>query len=53
MSSPVPAPSMSDAQRWREWQQRGLDGDRRRSVAMRWVMAVIVIALGVMLGRLW
>ena len=53
MSSPVPAPSTSDAQRWREWQERGLHGDRRRTVAMRWVMAIIAITLGVLFGRVW
>lgn len=53
MSSPVPAPSTMDAQRWSEWQARGLDGDRRRTVAMRWLMALIAIALGAAFGRLW
>jgi hypothetical protein len=53
MSLPSTAPSPSDAQRWREWQERGRDGDRRRAVAMRWVMAIIAIMLGALFGRLW
>jgi hypothetical protein len=53
MSSPAQAPSTSEAQRWREWQERGLEGDRRRAGAMRWVIAIIVLALGTLLGRLW
>lgn len=52
MSASAPVVAKSDAQRWREWQDRGLAGDRRRAVAMRWVMAIIVVALGVMFGRL-
>jgi hypothetical protein len=53
MSSPVPVPSTSDAQRWREWLERGVEGDRRRAVAMRWVMAFIAITLGALFARLW
>lgn len=52
MSSLIPVPSKSDEQRWREWQDRGLEGDRRRTVALRWVMAIVAIALGVLFGRL-
>jgi hypothetical protein len=52
MSSPPPVPSTSDALRWREWQERGLQGDRRRAVAMKWVMALIAIMLGALIGRL-
>jgi hypothetical protein len=47
------APVSSDAQRWMEWQDRGLDGDRRRAVAMRWVLAIIAITLAVLFGRAW
>jgi hypothetical protein len=52
MSSSAPVAPQSDAQRWRAWQDRGLDADRRRDVAMKWVMAIIAIALGVLFGRL-
>jgi hypothetical protein len=52
MSAPIQAVAKSDAQRWLEWQNHGLAGDRRRVVAMRWVMAVLAIILGVMFGRL-
>lgn len=52
MSGSVPVEAKSDAQRWREWQDRGLDADRRRDVAMKWVMAVIAITLGLLFGRL-
>jgi len=41
-----------DLQRWREWQDRGLQGDRRRAVAMKWVMALIAIMLGALIGWL-
>ena len=52
MSSSVPVPLKSDAERWTEWLGHGLDVDRRRAVAMRWVMAIIAITLGVLFGRL-
>ena len=52
MSPLAPVVAKSDAQRWREWQDRGLAGDRRRVVTMRWVMAIIVVALVIMFGRL-
>ena len=52
MSSSAPVVSKTDAQRWSEWQDRGLDMDRRRSVAMKWVMALIAIALGALFGTL-
>jgi hypothetical protein len=48
----APVVVKSDAQRWSEWQDRGLDADRRRDVAMKWVMAILAIALGVLFGRL-
>jgi len=49
MNAPLAAAIPDDyAERWREWQARGLEGDRRRGVAMTWVMAAIAIALGVM-----
>jgi hypothetical protein len=51
MSSPAAAPSTSDAQRWSEWQARGLEGDRRRAGAVRWVIAIIAIALGALFVR--
>ena len=50
MNSLRPIASQSDAQRWMEWQARGLDGDRRRVVAMRWLLAIITIALGAAFG---
>jgi hypothetical protein len=50
MSSSAPIVSQSDEQRWSEWQARGLDRDRRQAVAMRWVLAIITIALGAVLG---
>ena len=52
MSASIAAVAQSDDQRWRDWQKRGLEGDRRRSVAMKWVMAVLAIALGVLFSRL-
>ncbi len=52
MSSSDPVEGKSDAQRWMEWQERGLDADRRRDVAMKWVMAITAITLGVLFGRL-
>jgi|RhiMethySRZTD1v2_1073278.scaffolds.fasta_scaffold00349_6 hypothetical protein len=52
MSSSPPIVSKSDEQRWTEWQARGLESDRRRSVAMTWVMVLIAIALGAVFGRL-
>ena len=52
MSSSAPVVSKSDAQRWLEWQERGLDRERRRAVAMKWVMALIAIALGALFGTL-
>ena len=53
MSSPARALSGNGAQRWIEWQERGLAGDRRRAVAMKWVMALTAIALGALTGRVW
>jgi hypothetical protein len=53
MSSSAQVVSKSDAQRWTEWQDRALDGDRRRAVAMKWVMAIITITLGALFGRLF
>lgn len=53
MSSSAPVVSKSDAQRWMEWQVRGQDGDRRRAVAVKWVMAIIAITLGALFGRLF
>ena len=53
MSSSARIVPTSDAERWSEWQVRGLEGDRRRSVAMKWVMALMTIVLGVMFGRLF
>jgi hypothetical protein len=44
--------STSEAERWMEWQNRGIEGDRRRAVAMKWVMAVIAIALGALFAQL-
>lgn len=52
MNMPTAAVERSDAQRWREWQERGLAGDRRRAVAMNWVVALLAVMLGAMLGRL-
>ena len=52
MSSSVPVASKSDEQRWREWQDRGLEMDRRRNVRMTWVMAVLAIMLGALFGTL-
>jgi hypothetical protein len=52
MSASTPAVTKSDAQRWLEWQNRGLAGDRRRGVAMKWGRAALAIMLGVMVGRL-
>jgi hypothetical protein len=53
MSSSAPVVSKSDAQRWMEWQNRDLDGNRRRAVAMKWVMAIIAITLGALFARLF
>ena len=50
--SSAPVVSKSDEQRWIEWQVRGLESDRRRAVAMTWVMGIIAIALGALLGGL-
>jgi hypothetical protein len=52
MSEPVAAVVRSDDQRWRDWQKSGVEGDRRRSVAMKWVMAFLAIALGVLFSGL-
>jgi hypothetical protein len=52
MSRSAPVASQSDEQRWIEWQSRGLDGDRRRAAAMKWIMAVIAIVLGAWFGIL-
>ena len=53
MSLSTPVVSKSDAQRWREWQDHGVEGDRRRTVAMKWVMVTIAITLGALFARLW
>ena len=50
MSGPI-AVMDTDAQRWRDWQELGVNGDRRRAAAMRWVMVIAAIALGVVFGR--
>ena len=50
MSSSAPIVSQSDEQRWMEWQARGLDRARRQAVTMRWVLAIITIALGAVFG---
>jgi hypothetical protein len=50
-SSAVNVPT-SEAERWMEWQKRGIEADRRRAVAMRWVMAVIAIGLGALFAQL-
>jgi hypothetical protein len=52
MSAPTSVAAQTDAQRWTAWQARGLAGDRRRAVAMRWVLAVITIALAAMFGAI-
>jgi len=52
MSASIAAVVPSDDQRWRDWQKRGVEGDRRRSVAMKWVMGLIAIGLGVLFSRL-
>ena len=52
MSGSIPVVSKSEAERWREWQDRGLEDDRRRAVAMKWVMALIAVVLGALFGRL-
>ena len=52
MNSSADTESKSDAQRWIEWQERGLDRERRRAVTMKWVMALIAIALGALFGTL-
>ena len=52
MNSSAHTESNSDAQRWIEWQERGLERDRRRAVTMKWVMALIAIALGALFGTL-
>jgi hypothetical protein len=52
MSASIAAVAQSEDQRWRDWQKRGLEGDRRRSVAMKWVMAALAIGLGVLFSRL-
>ena len=46
MSSSPPLVSTTEEERWGEWQARGLAVDRRRAVAMTWVMGIIVVALG-------
>jgi hypothetical protein len=50
MSGPIAAMN-SDAQRWRDWQERGVQGERRRAAAMRWVMVIAAIGLGVVFSR--
>ena len=52
MSAPIAAVAQSDDQRWRDWQNRGREGDRRRAVTMKWVMGVLAIALGVLFAGL-
>jgi hypothetical protein len=52
MSSSARVESKSDEEKWTEWQKRGLDGDRRRTVAMKWGLALIAIALGALFGTL-
>jgi hypothetical protein len=52
MSAPAVVVERSESQRWRDWQDRGAAGDRRRVVAMKWVMAVLAIVLGALFGRL-
>ena len=52
MSSPAPMVSISDEQRWSEWQNSGMVGDRRLAVRMKYVMALLAIALGALFGTL-
>ena len=52
MSSPAPIVSKSEAQGWMEWEDRGLARDPRLAVTMKWVMALIAIALGALFGTL-
>ena len=52
MSNSIAAVAQSDDQRWRDWQKRGVEGDRRRSVAMKWVMAFLALGLGVLFSGL-
>ena len=52
MSASIAAVVKSDDQRWRDWQNRGVEGDRRRAVAMKWVMAFLAIGLGVLFSGL-
>lgn len=52
MSAPLTAVAQDEARRWQQWQDRGFAGDRRRGVAMKWVMAALAIVLGVMFGAL-
>ena len=52
MSVPLVAVADSEDRRWRAWQERGAAGDRRRVVAVKWVLAIIAIILGGLFGRL-
>jgi hypothetical protein len=52
MTAPIAAVE-SEAQRWRQWQDRGLTADRRRAVAMKWVLAAVVaVVLAAVFGGL-
>lgn len=50
MSSSTPLVSTTDAERWVEWQARGLAGDRRRTLVLKWVMGIIAVMLGALFG---
>ena len=51
MGASAPVVAKSDAQRWMEWQNRGLEGDRRRAVAVKWVLVIVAIVIGTMFWR--
>lgn len=46
MSASTPLVSTTDDERWIEWQARALEGDRRRAIAMKWVLGIIVLTVG-------
>jgi hypothetical protein len=53
MSESIAAVAESDADRWRAWQKRGVEHDRRRGVAEKWVIAIAAIVLGGWLSQVF
>jgi hypothetical protein len=52
MSAPLAAVAPSEAQRWQDWLDRGVAGERRRTARMKGLLAILIVALSIVFGAL-